>query len=250
LALAPSGLEPESAVSQALAVAVDRGAPLIGVVQEGWSQPETRIAATPAPRRRGRRRSVAAAVLALAASGWLWHARSTEPPEAGPAAAHAAQRPSPPPPPPPVDTMPWTVQLAAYGTPEGAVVHADALAADGVPALVAPVAPTASSTIWYRVLAGHYRERDSALAGRAVLWKRGAARAGEGDLLHAPYSLVVDAALAPDTLRRLGIPAVRWADGRLLVGAFESPEQAAFAQAALERAGVPATLVTRTEPSP
>jgi hypothetical protein len=61
---------------------------------------------------------------------------------------------------------------------------------------------------------------------------------------------MVGDSLSRDSLRRLGIPATRWPDGRLLVGAFESPEQASFAQAALTRAGVHATLVTRTGATP
>src|SRR5258708_19078881 len=46
---------------------------------------------------------------------------------------------------------------------------------------------------------------------------------------HAP------AGASLDTLRRRGLPAVRWSNGVILLGAFVAPEQAAYTQTALKR---------------
>lgn len=254
IALAPKGIDAASTVAVALDSAAARGAPTLGVVRDRWSAP---VAAPPAipPRRRRtvHPATVAVSVAAMAVGGWVLLARSAEQDHpvapTTPAEPAAAPTASPAPSPPPADTLPWTVQLAAYGTLEGALGHADALASEGELTLVAPVSLNATGPVWYRVLVGSFRLRDSAVAARADLWRRGAAQTGEGDLLQAPYSLVVDDSIAPDSLRHLGIPVTRWGDGRLLIGAFESPEQAALTEATLTRAGVRATLVTRTEPT-
>ena len=199
----------------------------------------------PAPRRRGWRPVAAGLALAvLAGLGWTILGRG-------------AVRPAPPPSviaQPRADSVPWTIQLAAYGGPEKAVTAADHLASEGVGAFVTPLALDASGAVWYRVLAGAYATREGAAAARADLWRRGLAPTGQGELLHAPFSLRLTApvpAAASDSLRRLGLPAVRWgASGTQLVGAFETPEQASVAAAALGGAGVAATLVTRTGTTP
>src|SRR5207244_3297838 len=79
---------------------------------------------------------------------------------------------------------------------------------------------------------------------------RGLAARGHGDVLRAPYVLLLGGAVRPDSLRAKGIPAIAWDSGRLVVGAFESPEQAALTEARLRRAGIPATLVTRMGTTP
>jgi hypothetical protein len=140
------------------------------------------------------------------------------------------------------------VQLAAYGTLEKALVLADRVAADDLPAFVTPVALESrrGAPVWYRVLAGAFATRDSAAAARAALWERGTAPKGQGDLLRAPYSFALREGGHPDSLRAQGIPTVRWgAAGALLVGAFETPEQAALTETQLKEAGLRATLVTR-----
>jgi len=106
------------------------------------------------------------------------------------------------------------------------------------------------ATVWYRVLGGAYPTRDSALAARARLWKHGLVARGQGDVLRAPYALLLGGAVHRDSLRAKGIPAIAWDSGRLIVGAFESPEQAALTEARLKRAGIPATLVTRMGTTP
>jgi Mrp family chromosome partitioning ATPase len=253
IALAPQGVPGDSTAGRSLATLAEGGAPLLGVVRERHGPPSPAssppVRRTPSPHERGGKgvRTMVAAlgIATVAAGGWALFARSAEQPPTAPAATPRPTRV-------PRDTLPWTVQLAAYGTLEGALGHADGLAADGIPALIAPIVPSGSASVWYRVLAGGYASRDSAAAGRAALWARGAAPDGQGDLLRAPYSLLLDppTPLGPDSLRLLGVPATRWPDGRVLVGAFETPEQAAMAEAVVARAGLRATLVARTGTTP
>jgi len=223
-------------------------AELVAVVSGPESAPGVlRRVSTPArpPRRRSWRPLAAGLALAvLGGLGWTILGRGAV--RATPPAPVIAR--------PRADSVPWTIQLAAYGAPEKAVAAADRLAADGVGAFVTPLSLDASGAVWYRVLAGAYATRESAAAARADLWRRGLAPAGQGELLHAPFSLRLAGPLpsvAADSLRRLGVPAVRWGtSGTELVGAFETPEQASIAAAALGGAGVAATLVTRTGTTP
>ena len=273
--LSPDGFEPESSIGQGISAAMERGIPLLGVVRERWTPVATpapdarplRVSAAPAvraaPRRRARPVVVAATLAAGAAGGWALFARGAEqraatrvPPAAqpGPPAAPArAARPTPVTPAPRRDSLPWTVQLAAYGRLDKALAVGDRLAAGGIPPFVTPVALSGrrgGATVWYRVLGGAYPTRDSALAARARLWKHGLVARGQGDVLRAPYALLLGGAVHRDSLRAKGIPAVAWDSGRLIVGAFESPEQAALTEARLKRAGIPATLVTRMGTTP
>jgi len=212
---------------------------------EAAPRPPRRISVSASrPPRRGWRPLAAGVALALlGAVGWTMLGRGAE--HSVPAAPLIAL--------PRADSVPWTVQLAAYGAPEKAVAEADRLTDEGVGTFVTPLALDASGARWYRVLVGAYATREGAAAARADLWRRGLAPTGQGELLHAPYSLRLDstAAVPLDSLRRLGALPVRWGtSGTRLVGAFESPEQASVAAAALSGAGVPATLVTRTGTTP
>ena len=260
IVLAPEGLDLASTVGVALAAVVERGTPLLGVARDRWMPtpgPTPILAAVPEPGRSGRGRGARAAVATLvlagaAVGGWGLFAPATEllrpPSEPTPAA------PSPPPTPPEspasapvvhVDTLPWTIQLAAYETPAKALAHADQLADDaGIAALVTPVQQGGSGTVWYRVLAGSYTTREAAAAAREELWKRGTTARGVGGLLRAPYSFAPQTDTSLGALRRRGLPAVRWRS-RILIGAFETREQAAFTAAKLTRARVRATLLPR-----
>jgi len=256
LVLAPDGVGPE--------FALPRDVPLLGVVRDRWlpSSPRVSPPSMTVPvtdrRRRGLRIALAALVVAaLAVGGWALLARAREsgflvpPPLPAPAPAPAPAHSSPLPAPThatiaKADTLGWTIQLAAYASLEKALAHADQLAADaGVPALVTPVPQSGNGPVWYRVLAGSYATRAAAGTARAALWHRGVAGEGVGDLLLAPYSYHAPAGASLDSLRRRGLPAVRWSTGVILLGAFEGPEQAAYTQAALRRAGVRANLLPR-----
>lgn len=256
IALAPEGVDLESPAAAGLVAAQSVGATLLGVVRERWTP-----VGVPAPALAGlrpmpaavvpsRRRGLAtAALLALAilgAAAWVVFAGS--PPPSLPTAEPAPNR-SPAPAPAKRDTLGWTVQLAAYGTLDNAMAHADRLAAADVAAFVTPV--EAARSVWYRVLVGAFVSRDAAGAARDALWERDLARPGEGELLRAPYSLVLATNVDSDSLRRAGVPAVRLRRGeRLLLGAFETPDQAALAQAQLQRAGIAASLIARMETTP
>ncbi len=258
-ALAPEGLAPS--------FALPRDVPLLGVVRDRWlpSNPRLSPPAMPVPiaeqPRRGLRVAVGALVVAgLAVGGWALLARAREsaavprPPAATVPPAPAKSTPSttstnlhhPPPPPVRLDTLGWTVQLAAYASLDKALAHADRLAADaGVPALVTPVPQGGKGPMWYRVLAGSYATRAAAGTARASLWRRGLAAEGVGDLVLAPYSYHAPAGASLEQLRRRGLPAMRWSNGVILLGAFVGPDQAAYTQAALKRAGVRANLLPR-----
>ncbi len=256
LVLAPEGVGPE--------FTLPRDVPLLGVVRDRWlpssprvSPPSMTVPVTDRPRRGLRIALAALVVAALAVGGWALLARAREsgflvpPPLPAPASAPAPAHSSPLPAPthatiPKADTLGWTIQLAAYASLDKALAHADRLAADaGVPALVTPVPQSGSGPVWYRVLAGSYATRAAAGTARAALWHRGVAGEGVGDLLLAPYSYHAPAGASLDSLRRWGLPAVRWSTGVILLGAFEGPEQAAYTQAALRRAGVRANLLPR-----
>ena len=258
-ALAPEGLAPN--------FALPRDIPLLGVVRDRWlpSNPRLSPPAMPVPiaeqPRRGLRVAVGALVVAgLAVGGWALLARARESaavprhPAATVPLAPATSTPSttstnlhhPPPPPVRLDTLGWTVQLAAYASLDKALAHADRLAADaGVPALVTPVPQGGKGPMWYRVLAGSYATRAAAGTARASLWRRGLAAEGVGDLVLAPYSYHAPAGASLEQLRRHGLPAMRWSNGVILLGAFVGPDQAAYTQAALKRAGVRANLLPR-----
>jgi hypothetical protein len=283
IVLSPDGYEPESSIGQGIAAAMERGVPLLGVVRERWTpgpmaapMPDARSVAPPpgrisasVARRPAKRRTrpvvVAAALVVGAAGGWGLLARGAE---HGPAPARTAPARTPRARPVSAalvrsDSLSWTVQLAAYAGLDKALALADRLNAQGVKPFVTPVAlggrgggegggRGGGATVWYRVFAGAYPTRDSALSARADLWARQLADRGQGDVLRAPYSLALNqqGGRAADSLRARGIAAVAWDSARLLVGAFETPEQATVLEDQLRRAGVSATLVTRMTTTP
>lgn len=248
IVLSPEGVAPEFSLG--------RDVPLLGVARDRWmpsnprvsgGAPPTSSADAPPPRRRGLRAALVALALAgVAVAGWSLLARARESfvappaPPTPPAAASAGTAAVP------LDTLAWTVQLAAYASLERALAHADRLAMDaGVPGLVTPVPQSEGGPVWYRVVAGSYATRAAAAEARFEMWRRGAAAEGIGDLLRAPLSYRAPAGSSLDSLRRRGLPAVRWTTGVILIGAFESADQATYTQTALARAGVRATLLPR-----
>lgn len=253
IALAPEGVNLDSPAAAGLLAAQAEGAALLGVVRERWTPVGTPAPAAGslrpmlAPSRPSRRRGLAVvvvlAIAILGAAAWVVFAGSPPPASRVTAPPIVAANPAP------RDTLGWTVQLAAYGTLDNALAHADRLAAGDVSAFVTPV--ETSRSVWYRVLVGAYPTRDSAAAARAQLWDRDLARPGEGELLRAPYSLQLSTNVDADSLRRAGVPAVQLRRGEsLLLGAFETPDQAALAQAQLQRAGIAASLIARMETTP
>ena len=261
LVLAPEGVGPGFTIGQDI--------PVLGVVRDRWlptpSHRTAPSATVPAPtvverpKRRGLRFAIATLVVAGVAvggwGGWALLARARESLVAKHAASIKPTQAAVPPPStvlhpatPPVvrDTLGWTIQLAAYASLDKALAHADRLAADaGVSTLVTPVRQSETGSVWYRVVAGSYATRTDAATARAGMWRRGVISEGIGDLLLAPYSYHAPAGASLDSLRRRGLPAVRWSNGVILMGAFEAPDQATVTQAALTRAGVRANLLPR-----
>jgi len=277
IVLAPSGFDLTSPLARDVQAAQVDGAMLLGVVRDRWTPPpmpvplEERIPGElppEAPRPSGGRWIAlgvgAVVVLAAATGAWLrWQSRGAAAPTSPPAAdqvttGEPAATPAAPVEPAadepiapsgPVDTLAFTVQLAAYANVVNALAHADELAAAGTSALVAPVTPAGSRVVWYRVFAGGWTDRASAAAGRDSLWMRGLARRGEGEVVRAPLVLALGGSQDAAALRRQGFPATAHGRG-LVIGAFESAEQAAPAAQQLSRAGIPASLVPRLERTP
>jgi len=251
LVLAPDGFEPESSIGQGVSAALERGAPFLGVVRERWTPdpaaapaihpPRPRPLPRPGPRRRRRHGAVllGGGMAVTAAAGWVLLASGGEPTGDRPA---SVQPPAVSAPLAPLDSLPWTIQIAAYSTLDRALAHVGELDE----AFITPIVLGPGGTVWYRVLLGAYPSRDAAARERDELWRRGLVRHGEGELLHAPYMLLLRTPANTDSLRLLGLPGPLTDRERAIVGAFETPEQASFAQAQLRRAGVRAALVTRT----
>ena len=256
LVLAPDGFELEAAGAEGVRDALGRGASLLGTVRKSWAMPPQPVPARRVSRASGGRRAawLVLGVMLAVAGGWALLARPEASPRAearGGASSAGAALPARATPTPRADSAAWTVQLAAYGTLERALAHADRLVGERMGAFVTPIALDAAGTVWYRVLVGAYATRDAAAAARAALWRRGLAPRGEGDVLRAPYSFALDSAVDVAGLRGRGVPAMRWSTGgRVLVGAFETPEQAALTEAQLKRAGVHAPLITRIGTTP
>src|SRR5437763_348809 len=164
IVLSPDGFEPESWIGQGISAALERGIPLVGVVRERWTpEPEVHAATPPVSRparlaraegraasRRARPAVVAATLMGGAAVGWVLFANGGDSIRAS-GAEHRAASPAPPHPPlrarptpvpePRLDTLPWTVQLAAYARADKALALADRLASrEHLPAFVTPVA--------------------------------------------------------------------------------------------------------------
>ena len=269
LVLSPDGYDPESTVGHEVQAAIERGVPVLGVVRERWTPAPHEAPHGPPgstrPRRRTARPVVVAATLAAGAAGGLgllahelpvvpFGRPATRPVATAPAPLPpVAPAPAPPSAPAPahMDTLAWTVQIAAYATIQKALSFADQLnKEDKIGAFVTPV-PLGRRTVWYRVLAGPYPTRDAAAAARADLWKRSVVPDGQGDLLRAPYTLELGSSADVDRLRRDGVPPVpRTGDGPVRVGAFETADQASLAQARLKRAGIKAVLVQRVDRVP
>jgi cell division septation protein DedD len=157
----------------------------------------------------------------------------------------------------PVDTLAYSIQVAAWASPEQAFEHYRELTSAGVLATISAV-PRDSTRVWYRVFAGAVADRAAAADLRARLWAQGTIGSVRGVLANTPLTYLL--ATHPDTvsgqravegLRETGIPAyiVSMPDGsaQILVGAFESPDQAELADSVRWDAGrgLSKVLVTR-----
>ena len=153
----------------------------------------------------------------------------------------------------------WSVELAKFNTPLGALYRVRDELPPTIPAATFGVVPIGTdATLWYRVLVGAATTRAAAdsivttLVRSRVIDEPGAAA-----VVRVPLAFVVRVGMPADSasaavteLRSRGIPAypLREPDGTttLYAGAFETPEQAALFLPALREAGIEPMLVFRT----
>ncbi len=172
------------------------------------------------------------------------------------AAVPEPARTTPAEPVPAPDTLPYTLQVAAFDQMEAALALIDTLDEAGYLAYVTPVRVGTPARLWHRVMVGAYLTVADAQATRAELWDARLVRREQGAVLVTPRTLEVNtfrsgenAVAAAAGLREGGIPGyiVAGPDGvyRLLVGAFQSARQAEDAASLLLAAGYRGTLVIR-----
>lgn len=151
----------------------------------------------------------------------------------------------------------WTVEIIKANTEAGATLKVRDDLADTPGATWSPVVLAGDSVRWYRVTAGTFAARSGADSLLRSLRAKGLVAAGGGDVIRAPFSLVLEPSVARDSARMLverwntrGVPAlaVNAEPGRVAVvaGLFETPEQAAVLATTLQAAGVEPAVVYRT----
>jgi cell division septation protein DedD len=156
--------------------------------------------------------------------------------------------------PPQLDSLPYSLQVAALNTLDRAAEYAVALENRRLVAAVTPI--RIGGSIWYRVILGALPTAADAEAALVGLWRDGLVERGEGAILRTPQAFDLgvresDAAWEEtQMLRERGIPAysveASLGTARIFVGAFETPDQAAVVESLLMAAGLTATLMTRT----
>ena len=275
--LAPGGWHPAEGRYVEISRWLDEGIPLLAVVsdldaetQAAWGEP----APTPRrgslllpPRRWGtsnRMFALAFALIVLAAAIWTATRLTRSPAAESTAAAPVQPPPSEPSPeveagqtplaPPRLDSLSYSLQVAAFNTLDRAVEYAVALENRSLVAAVTPI--RIGGSIWYRVILGALPTAAEAEATLIGLWQDGLVASGEGAILRTPQAFDLgvresDAAWEEtQMLRDRGIPAysveASLGTARIFVGAFETPDQAAVVESLLTAAGLTATLITRT----
>lgn len=152
----------------------------------------------------------------------------------------------------------YSVELAKFSTPTGALMRVRDELPRGVPAATFAVVPLgADGTLWYRVLVGVAASRAGADSTLAALRRMpGVADSAAGAVVSVPLAFRLEervdapaaAALVRDYQAR-GVPAyaLRQADGTvtLYAGAFESAEQAGLFTSYLRAAGIEPALTYR-----
>jgi len=275
--LAPGGWHPAEGLYSDISLWLDEGIPLLAVL----SDPDVETPAAggaPAvaprhnslllpPRRWGRSNRMFAMAFGLIVLGAaIWTATLLS---RSPAAESTFVAPVQPPPsqpsrevgagqtplaPPRLDSLSYSLQVAAFNTLDRAVEYAVALE---TPRLVAAVTPIRiRGMIWYRVILGALPTAAEAEATLVGLWQDGLVESGEGAILRTPQAFDLgiresDSAWEEtQLLRKRGIPAysveASLGTARIFVGAFETPDQAAVVESLLTAAGLTATLITRT----
>lgn len=194
------------------------------------------------------------AVAALAAVELLRTTRGMAPPETTP----ATQTRSPTARPSGAisgDSLFYTIQIAAYTSPELAAEAAAAFQTAGWTATVSPVR-LGRQGMWYRLMVGALPGPADAQQAMQRLWDEGLLGQSNGTVLHTPFAIELArvSTRAAAGVRLEGVRArgfvgyiVRAPDGsyRILVGAFETTEQAERADSILNSADFHGTIVRR-----
>ena len=155
------------------------------------------------------------------------------------------------------ESLPYSIQVAAWGQRSQALEHVAQFYGAGTAATITAV-PRDSARVWYRVVVGAVSDYSAAAELRERLRADGLIGSTRGVLIETPLSLLLET--LPDTvsageavrgLRESGIPAyiVSMPDGtaQVLLGAFESPDQADLINSVLPEVGrnLSRTLVSR-----
>ncbi len=215
---------------------------------------------------------IAAAALLLAgiAGGALFKSMRTEPRDAPPTAIVAdtlvdslPRRPVvvPSNPADSVDSMPFSVEILAANTAEGANFEMNRHGAQMPAATISLVPIGDTEATWYKVHAGAFGDSAAAEALLAALRRRRVVPDSAGTIIRAPFALLVDTVPAQAGMtakvrarvRELGDRGVhayaliqRDGSARLYAGAFGNPEQSSLAATALRVAGLTPVLQYRT----
>ncbi len=269
IALAPNGFGPGDPRDPFLRSALDRGFPMVVVTDVDASDDGNETAAVGGLGSTNFERSkvvlpllgVALAVVILVAVSLIL-GRDTAPLDAGGEDADTSTRdeqtlPTVPIPSGPVDTLAYSIQVAAWARLDNAFEHFDELFDAGIPATISAVARD-SASVWYRVFVGAVPNRAAAEELRERLRSQAIIGSVRGVLAVTPHAFLLST--HPDSvsgrrevegLRESGIPAyiVSMPDGsvQVLFGAFQSPEQAELADSVLAGNGgsLSKVLVTR-----
>lgn len=153
-----------------------------------------------------------------------------------------------------LDSLFYSIQVAAFDRPNRAIAYAGSLEGGGLVATVTPV--RVGGGLWHRVILGALPTAGAADAALRGLWRDGLVEEGNGTILRTPQALDLGtretlkiAQQEVQDLRARGIPAYSMAaalgQGRVLVGAFETADQMVVAESLLTAAGLTASLVTR-----
>lgn len=155
-----------------------------------------------------------------------------------------------------LDSLFYSIQVAAFDSPDRAMAYAGSLEHGSLIATVTPVR-IGGTGIWHRVILGALPTAMAADTALRALWRNGLVEDGNGTILRTPQALVLGtretlkmAQQEAQDLRARGIPAYSMAaplgQGRVMVGAFETADQIVVAESLLTAAGLTASLVTRT----
>ncbi|MGK2963816.1 MAG: SPOR domain-containing protein [Gemmatimonadaceae bacterium] len=160
-----------------------------------------------------------------------------------------------------LEAMPYSVEILAANTSEGANFEMNRHGAQMPAATISLVPIGDTEATWYKVHAGAYTDSAEAETLLATLRRRRIVPESAGSIIRAPFALLVDSVPAQagmtarvrERIRDLSergvfAYALMQSDGsaRIYAGAFGNPEQASLAATALRVAGLSPVLEYRT----